>query len=138
MEFLIKSYVGVGEIRLGMTQKNIQEILNEKPRRFKKFIDDEYETDAYKYFYVYYKSTGICEAIEFFSPAKVKFNDVFLLELPYKEVKEYFLKIDKDVEIEEDGLTSYKYGIGIYAPDAVVEPQKKAEGIIIFEKGYYE
>lgn len=138
MEFLIEPYVGVGTIKLGMNQKDIQEVLNEEPRRFKKFQDDEYETEAYEYFYVYYKNPGICEAIEFFSPAKVILNGITLLELPYKDIEEYFLKIDKDVEIEETGLTSYKYGVGIYAPYALDEPLEKAEGVIVFEKEYYE
>lgn len=138
MEFLIEPYVGVGTIKLGMNQKDIQEVLNEEPRRFRKFQDDEYETEAYEYFYVYYKNPGICEAIEFFNPAKVILNGITLLELPYKDIEEYFLKIDKDVEIEETGLTSYKYGVGIYAPYALDEPLEKAEGVIVFEKGYYE
>ena len=138
MEFLIEPYIGVGAVELGMKQKDIQEVLNKEPRRFKKFQDDEYETEAYEFFYVYYKNPGICEAIELFNPAKVKFNNIFLLELPYKDIKDYFLEIDKDVEIEETGLTSYKYGISIYAPYALKEPFEKAEGVMVFEKGYYD
>lgn len=138
MKFSIEPYVGVGKIKLGMNQEDIHEVLNEEPSRFKKFQDDEYETEAYENFYVYYKKNGTCEAIEFFSPANVMLNGINLLELPFKDIEKYFLKIDENVVIEETGLTSYKYGVGIYAPYALDEPLEKAEGVIVFEKGYYE
>ena len=61
----------------------------------KKFQDDEYETEASENFYVYYKKNGTCEAIEFFSPANVMLNGINLLDLPYKDIKNIFLKLMK-------------------------------------------
>lgn len=138
MEFIIEPYVGVGKFKFGMTQNEIKVIANEEPRQFKKFQDDEYKTDAYKYFFVYYKNPGICEAIEFFSPAIVKFNGMNILKMSYIDIEKYFLQIDKDLDIEEAGFTSYKYGIAIYAPYVLYEPLKKPEGVLVFEKGYYD
>lgn len=138
MEFSIEPYTGSGEILLGMTSQQIEEILSAKPRKFKKFRDDEFETDAFDMFYVYYKSPGICEAIEFFKPAVVTFSGVNLMQKSYDELKRLFLSLDEDTECDDSGLTSYKYGIGIYAPLAEDEPLEPAEGVIIFEKGYYD
>lgn len=138
MEFSIEPYVGVGKILLGMTSQQIEDILSAKPRKFKKFSDDEFETDAFDMCYIYYKSTGICEAIEFFKPAIVTFSGIDLLGKSYVDVKNLFLSLDEDIECEDSGLTSYKYGIGIYAPFATEEPLEPAEGVIIFENGYYD
>jgi hypothetical protein len=138
MKFSIESYIGVGKILLGMTSQQIEDILSEKPRKFKKFRDDEFETDAFDMCYVYYKSPGICEAIEFFKPVIVTFSGINLMEKSYADVKNLFLSMDEDTECEDSGLTSYKYGIGIYAPFATDEPSEPAEGVIIFEKGYYD
>lgn len=65
MKFSIEPYVGVGKIKLGMNQEDIHEVLNEEPRRFKKFQDDEYETEAYENFYVYYKKMGLVKQLNF-------------------------------------------------------------------------
>ncbi len=138
MDYIIKSYEGVGNIRLGMNSDQIQEIMSVGPRKFHKNRDDEYYTDAYETFYVYYKSPGICEAIEFFRPSNITFNGVKLLSKPYSELVNYFASLDKNIEKLETGIISYKAGISIYAPFAETEPLTPPEGIMIFEKGYYD
>ncbi|APM38927.1 hypothetical protein [Clostridium kluyveri] len=138
MEFSIEPYVGVGKILLGMTSQQIENILRIKPRKFKKFEDDEFETDAFDMCYVYYKDPGVCEAIEFFKPAIVTLNGTNLIGESYKDVKNLFLMLDEETEYEDTGLTSYKYGVGIYAPFAEDDPLEPVEGVIIFENGYYD
>ena len=138
MEFIIEPYVGVGKFKFGMTQNEIKVIANEVPMQFKKFEDDEYETEAYKDFFVYYKNPGICEAIEFFSSAIVIFNGMNILKMPYIDVEEYFLNMDKDLNIGATGFISFKYGIALSVPDAVDEPSQKPEGVLVFDKGYYD
>lgn len=138
MNFLIEPYEGIGDIRLGMTSSEIQEIMSDKPRKFKKNQNDVYDTDAYEMFYIYYKKPGICEAIEFIKPSKISFNGIMLLEKSFDELKKFFMSLDENIEYEETGLTSYKFGIGIYAPFAISEPLELVESIIVFEKGYYD
>lgn len=138
MDFIVKSYVGAPPLFFGMTSHQIQDVLSSIPEKFKKHKDDEYDTDAFKWCHVYYKSPGICEAIEFFPPSIVTFNGVNLFERTFKEIKELFLNIDDSIECKESGLTSYKYGVSFYAPSAEDIPSKPVEGIIVFEKGYYE
>jgi hypothetical protein len=138
VEFFIEPYKGIGKIELGMTRDEIEEAMGEIPRRFKKFHDDNYETDAFDYFYVYYRENYICEAIELISPAKVMFNEMNLMELSYIDIEKFFLDIDEDAEPDDSGLTSYKYGIAVYAPSALDKPSEKIEAVLIFEKGYYD
>jgi hypothetical protein len=139
MQYDIVPYVGAGSIQLGMTSSQIQVICKEEPERFQKAIVDEYYTDSYKDFFVYFKEPGICDAIEFHKPANVFFNGIKLFDEPYQKVKEALLLIDSDVIIDNDGLTSLKFGFGIYAPYAdESNPSYVAEGVIVFEKGYYD
>ena len=138
MEFIIEPYVGAGKILLGMTSQQIQDVLNATPEKFKKSVKDEFETDAFECCHIYYKSPGVCEAIEFFQPAKVIFMGQTLLGKPFEIIKQLFLKYDDSVVLENAGLTSYKYGIGIYAPAAIKEPSDSIEGVIVFEKGCYD
>lgn len=101
MDFVIKPYLGVGPILLGMTSQQIEQVLSLKPEKFKKYEDDEFETDVYDFCNVYYKSPGICEAIEFFSPAQVRLNGVNLLGKPFNAIKKLFMEIDETTVIEE-------------------------------------
>lgn len=138
MEFAIEPYVGAGKIRLGMTSQQIQDVLNATPEKFKKSAKAEIETDAYKWCHIYYKNPGVCEAIEFFQPAQVILGGQNLLGKPFETIKQLFLKHDDSVVLENAGLTSLKYGVGIYAPSALKEPSEPIERVIVFEKGYYD
>jgi len=138
LKFIIEPYVGAGKILLGMTSKQIQNELVIKPEKFKKFEDDEFDTDDFKYCHVYYKKPGVCEAIEFFGEAKVIINNETILGKSYTEIKDMFEAIDDSIDFDATGLTSFKYGVGVYAPFAEDEPDEPVESVIVFEKGYYD
>jgi hypothetical protein len=139
MLYEITPYKGAGHLLLGALSEDIQEICGEKPEKFKKLQDDEYYTDFYTDFCCFFKKPGICDAIEFHNPAVVIYNNISLLGEPYNKVKESLLQLDKDIIFDGDGLTSLKLGLGVYAPDADEDnPSYVAEGVIVFEKGYYK
>ncbi len=138
MEFTIIPYVGAGKVLFGMTSPQISEALYTEPKRFKKFEDDEINVDDYGWCHVYYKNPGVCQAIEFFEPAKVLFMGWDIIGNSFKDIKKLFIKHDRETEFDEAGLTSYKYGISIYAPFAQKNPSDSIEGVLVFEKGYYE
>lgn len=138
MEFLIKPYVGAGKILLGMTSQQIHAVLQIKPDKFKKFEDDEFDTDDFKWCQVYYKKPGVCEAIEFFENANVIINNKTILGKKYSEIKAIFERMDDSLEFDAIGLTSLKYGVGVYAPFAEDEPDEPVESVIVFERGYYD
>lgn len=138
MKFEIKTYMGVGNILLGMTSEQIQNIMGIIPTKFKKIQTSKMYTDAYEWFHVYYNDKGKCEAIEIFEPSIPVFNGQYLINRPFIEVKNYFDTIDDSIETNDAGFTSLKYGIGIYAPYAEDEPDEPIEGVIIFEHGYYD
>jgi hypothetical protein len=138
MNFEIKPYIGAGKILLGMTSEQIQKVMGSKPDKFKKSLDDVYDTEKFACFFAYYKSPGICEAIEFFGEADVIFNGESMIGRPYADVEAMFKKVDNVLELDGAGLTSYKYGVGIYASAAKKEPLEPVEAVIVFEKGYYD
>jgi hypothetical protein len=57
---------------------------------------------------------------------------------PFSEVREWFGNQDANIAIDGSGLTSFKYGIGIYFPSAAKQPDDPVEAVIAFEWGYYD
>jgi hypothetical protein len=53
-------------------------------------------------------------------------------------VREYLAAVDPGLEEDGSGLTAERVGVGLYAPMAVDDPQRPAEGVIVFERGYYQ
>jgi hypothetical protein len=107
---------------------------------FKKTPVAELPTDAFDSLgiHVYYKQPGVCEAVEMASPAEPIFQDEPLFNRPFAELRRWFKKIDPQIEVDESGLTSYKFGIALYAPSSADEPQLPVEGVLVFAKGYYD
>ena len=138
MEFIIHPYIGAGKIEFGMSSGEVQELLAAKPEKFRKYEDDEYDTDAYEWCHVFYKKPGVCEAIEFYKPASIIFRGKNLLGRSYSEVKDFVSEVDDELLLDDTGFTSLKFGFGVYAPFAENEPLEPVEGVIVFEKGYYD
>jgi len=140
MVFEIKPYEGVGKLHFGMSSLEVKAVLGEPSDTFFKTPLDTVETEHYEKgnLFIYYKESNNIEAIEFYSPAQVQFEDIQLFELSYEALKTFLLKFDPALEIEVDGSTSYKLGIEAYAPNADEDNILAVESIIIFESGYYE
>jgi hypothetical protein len=138
MRYDIISYAGAGNLRLGMTIVEIESLCGASLKKIRRGSDEGLLTDAYPEFFVYYKKPGLCSAIEFHKPAAVFFNGVNLLDEPYARVLDAFKKLDKNISIDKDGLTSNKLGIGLYSPSFKEVPSLPAESVIIFERGYYD
>ena len=62
---------------------------------------------------------------------KIKFNKINLTKGKIENLKEVFQEYDRDIEIDEYGFTSYKYGFNIYGDSEDVE------SLFVFEEGYY-
>ncbi|HYO62032.1 MAG TPA: hypothetical protein VER08_00090 [Pyrinomonadaceae bacterium] len=140
MRLEITAYTGVGPVKFGMTREEVRLAVGPPVRPFMKTPDDELPTDAFDDLgvHVYYKKPGVCEAVEMGSPAEPTFRGQVLIGRPYSELRRWFESLDESVETDDTGLLSYKYGVGLYAPAAEEEPDEPVEGVIVFERGYYE
>jgi hypothetical protein len=88
--------------------------------------------------FVYYDQNNKCEAIEIASPGKVEYKGTNLMKLNYSEALTALSMEDEEIEDDYDGFTSFKLGIGIYAPEKLEKRNPKIERVIIFMKGYYD
>jgi len=118
------------------------EIRNVVKFPYKEFYRNEFSqtpTDSFDELnlFVNYDSSFFCEAIEVSTPSEVMFLDRDLLKTPFDQALKWIKELDPDTEEDDLGLTSYKFGFGLYAPDKDDEPHKASEGVIIFRKGYY-
>jgi hypothetical protein len=141
MDYTIYPYEGVGPIRLGMTQQEIRTILGEPEETVKKVPSSEYPLDYYVQLgiQVFYKKPWVCDSIEMVNNAKPTFQGQSFFDRPYSDLKRWFRQIDNSVEIENSGLTSYTFGIALYAPhDEEIEPTKSVTTVFVFERGLYD
>ena len=138
MEYEIKSYVGVGPIRFGMTPEQVRHALQSDFERAKKSSSD-IPSDFFKSLgiFVDYRSPGNCQAAEFAGPAPPTFEGRRLLKRPYDEVERWIKTLDPDVLMNDAGFRSEKFGWGVYAPSANKEPHFPIEGVIVFDREYY-
>lgn len=134
----IYPHIGIGGIELNSKREAIRHKFNQNFKEFRKTPYDVNTTDAFEFCHIYYDNENLCEAIELFEPATVVFDSFIIAEQPYEKVREYFENIDDSLDFNDAGFTSYKYGIGVFAPYADDEPDEPIESIIVFRKGYYD
>lgn len=136
----IRPHEGAGSIQFGMTRNDVCIRLHLAPRRFKRSPGAKNETDAFddEGIYVEYDKSDICEAIEIARPAVPILLGRNILEEPFSDLRDWFLNIDLEAQVDEAGLTSPRFGVGLYAPSAQKSPAEPVEAVIIFCRGYYE
>lgn len=140
MDLTIKPYIGIGDIEFGLHRKIIRKKLQAEFSSFKKAPSSVALTDYFPSLglFVAYNKNDLCEAVECASPAKPILSGVSLMEMPMAQLRVWFEKSDGDVEIDFEGLTSYKFGVGIWHPAGFDEPEETPETVIVFRKGYYD
>ena len=131
--------MGAGLINFSMKREEVRKFLSEyEPREFWRNSYSEAATDGYDEIgiNVYYDSTDKTIALEFYEPAQVIFNGIELSKLPAFEAYKLMASLDKDIVIDENGLNSFKFGIGFYVPFYEEDYMLPVESIILFTEGY--
>lgn len=136
----IKPKLGIGKLRFGMTIDEIRKTMNEPFQSFMKTPMSTMPTDAFDEsgIHVYYDNNGRCEAIELGSPAIPVLDGDPLIGEPFIKVLQKIKTLDKNVEEEDVGFTSYELCLGAYAPEKEEDETAPIEGVIIFKVGYYD
>jgi hypothetical protein len=136
----IRPYRGVGPLTLGATIQEVRDALGRVPVPFLKAPSDQYPTDAFNNIGVlaYYRAPGVAEAFEFGPPSAPTFRGRALLGELFFDVASIFRSWDASVSVDDSGLTSLLFGIGIYAPAHLKTPHARVEGVIVFDRAYYE
>lgn len=134
----ILSYIGVGDIRFGMTINEVRNTINSEATSFMKSAYSPLPTDSFNEdsIHVFYKQPGVCEAVEFYEPANPTLRGQSFVGRSFRAVRSWIEPQDSEIEIEDGSLISFKLGIGLYIPN-INEPEAIVESLIVFEKGYY-
>ncbi len=117
----------VGNIKFGMTRKEVRERYEVKGEFIKNDFSDNL-TDDLGFCHVYYNDEGKCEAVEIFNDVEVYVGEKLIFPTTYDAAK----NVEKSLEQDDEGMLSIDMSIGIYAPDG------EMESILFGEKGYYE
>ena len=142
MDFLIKSFVGAGPIRLGMSQQEVRQLTLGPVREFKRAPTQALPSDHFTDLgvVVAYKLPGVVEAVEFSEPSNPIFNGVSFFGQDVDGVRAVLVGIDPSLEMDGDGFISHRLGVGVYVLEADEEDEEPAKivSVIVFEKGYYD
>lgn len=142
MDVNVVSYQSAGPILIGMTKEEVRNVMSEKPNDYHNIRGPYTDYFEESNIFVYYTNEdGICEAIEFCEPTIALFNGKPINGIKFIEAMKWLEQFDSEIIYEKYvGLTSYKLGIGIYAPnyDEVENKDEYVEAVIVFKKGYYD
>jgi len=141
MLFEIQSHRGAGSVQFGMSPDEARAALASEFESFKRSQESAYPCDHFTALgcFVYYgDESGLVEAVEFAAPAEPMFDGLNLLGLGFADLHKQITKIDPDVLLDADGLTSLRLGIGAWAPFLEEEPDTPPEAVIAFAPGYYD
>jgi hypothetical protein len=139
MTWEIASYVGAEPIKFGQSRELVRQYFTEEAKSFLRSSEDTVLTDVFNEagVFVYYDDNDLCQAIEFFEPAEVKWQKNLLLPKTYDQLLNVMRENDDQLDEDENGFISYKHGIGAYKED-IDESQGPADTIICFQKDYYK
>jgi hypothetical protein len=140
MNLTISPNVGVGPIRFGMTIEQVRAAIPYFPRSLKKTSVSAYPTDIFRDIgvHVFYKAPGLCEAVEMGGVAAPTFQEKTIIRRPFHEVLAWIRSVDPDVQVSNSGLKSFKFGISLYAPGVGEDASEPVQGVMVFERGYYD
>lgn len=141
MKFDIQPYVGVGYIKFGMTPDEIKNVMGEKLSSFKRSKEDFFETEEFNFmgrdFFITYDKEKKLDSIEFSLPSEVYLFGNNLYGKKFSEIRHLLESIDSGIDDDGYSITSYKFGIGVYCPEADEGDDVFPESLIVFKKGYY-
>jgi hypothetical protein len=127
MAYNIKPFESVGPILFGATRKETREKLGEF-QEFKKTKFSKNTTDDFGCFHVYYDTSDIVVAVEFFRNAEVTFKNKNLFALDKTALISLFN--DPSTIEEQDAVIFDSYGVEFTIEDDEVD------SVFVHSKGY--
>ena len=133
MEYDIRPFVGIGELKFGETREALRERLGATVKPFLKCKTGPL-VDAYDSFglHLYFDSQDRLEFIETFVPAMTTFAEIHLLGLEVEEANRLLSEIGCSGEPIDVGYQYDNEGFCLYAPLSIVL------AVSAFRRGYYD
>ncbi len=140
VDYAIRPHLGAGEIAFGMTPNQVRALLGDPFESFKRSPLAEFPCDHFESLgiFVYYQAPGIVEALEYHQPASPTLDGISLLATPVARLISLATEKDPGATVEDDSVTCLAQGWGAWLPDAEDHPDRPAESIIVFRRGYYD
>ena len=132
MDFDITVGKSVGKIEFGASRGRVRDIMGLPFAEFRKNEFSVNTTDDYGFCHVYYDKDNACAAVEFFKKTVLELNGTDLYSMNYGDLSKYILSLDDKSVPDDDGITSAKLSISIYAPN------EKTESILVARNGYFD
>jgi hypothetical protein len=136
MDWVIQPYVGVGNIKFGMDQNEIQKILGqpEDVLARKNNSINEYRTDIT--IPITHYTNGILDEITFSRQTEILLlNDMNILRQNEKTVLEYILKLDPDTKYYAETVISLGLGLSFTGFHNGEESDK---AVTVFARGVFD
>lgn len=140
MIFEIIPYHSIGNIFFSMSKKDVESNLGKASKSFLRHKEDKSQTHKYNEysFFINYDENHKLETLEAWETSNLWLGDLNLFSLNTSQLLKEIRKLDKNIEEESDGFTSFKLGIGGWHPELDNCPNEPFKSIIIFKKGYYD
>lgn len=128
--FQVKTGTSVDGITFGTSREKVREHFGEEYREMKKSKFSKNTMDAYSFCHIFYTGENTLEAVEIFPESQVLIDGQQLPD-EYDAAVKWLQSIVSDVLLDEDGATSTKLGISLYAPN------RKIESILVADSQYF-
>jgi len=139
MNLVIRPHEGIGPIDFGMSRDEVRRLFDGEDPRSKQ-SDSSVASDLFPVngVLVHYGDDETVEAIEVGMRGEPTLFDARLLNRPMEDLVTWMRTIDPRLEVDDVGFTSFRFGIGAFAPQASKVRDAIIEGIIVFKPGYYD
>lgn len=130
----INPKLGIDFIKLDMQRNDLLVLLGDP-------ISSDYEPDGrtrdfYKECVIEY-SDDVCISIEAYAPSEVELFGRKVLNVPFAQLKDWFLSLDPEAKFSTASLISERLGVGLYAPHFRKDETMPVEAVIVFGEDYY-
>ena len=127
----VRSFEGLGDLRLGMSRATVRALLD---TGFRPFVKGGVELDSYDAlgFHLYYDQNEELEFIEAFEPCEPDYDGVRLLGDETPSVLNKLTELGHEPVDDESGYNFPRLGFGLYVP------LEHIEAVSIYKRGYYD
>ena len=136
MDLEIFPHIGVGNIRFNMPRDEVQKRIKGPFRTVRTSTLRDYYHDIGVF--CGYDSADLLEYMEFASPARPVIAGMEFLGLPFREAFDMLRVLDSTVEADNNGATSFRFGVGMWNPAGKKNLEEPVETVIAFRPGYYD
>jgi hypothetical protein len=138
MRYVITPSIGVQGLPFGEPRVAVRRRVGMPFFSFKRASEEPCDHFQQIGLFAYYDDEDRLAALEFARPAEPILNGVDLLRVDFPTAKSLLAAIGAPIVEDSEGVTSYRAGVGLWAPNADEDATAPCECVIAFSKGYYD